>query len=159
MPAPDHFLRAIYSELRTSAARRLGRGQGLEPTELVHEAYMRLEDHSFEGLTHFRAVASVAMRQVIIDHVRQRNALKRGGGQRHITLTDIGVAPLDEQILDLDRALARLEGLDPRKGKLIEMRLFGGMELQEIACEMGLSLSTVKRDWRTARAFVLSELS
>jgi len=149
----------VYASLRAAASRRLDSGQTLEPTELVHEVFLRLQDHSFSGLTHFRAVASMAMRQIIIDRARRRQAAKRGGDQVQVTLSGLGVVGQEDALLDLNRALSQLEARDPRKGRVVELRLFGGMQLAEIAEEIGVSVETVKRDWRTARAWLTATLS
>ena len=160
MNDPIQMNTLIYNELKHIAARFLNQGLTLEPTALVHEAYLRLNDRHFESETHFRAVAAVAMRQVIIDRARRRQAAKRGGPvQERITLSGLGVMDQGELLLDLNQALSRLEDLDPRKGRVAELRLFAGMKLEEIAISLHVSKKTIQRDWVTARAWLRSALA
>ena len=160
--ALDRLLPVVYSDLRAVAEREMRRespGHTLQPTALVHEAYLRLGGAagSAADRTHFLAIAARAMRQVLVDHARRRGAAKRGGGAPPVTLTDgIGGGPCDaEEILALDRAL---EALDPRQRQVVECRFFAGMEESEIASALGLSERTVRRDWAKARAWLYREL-
>jgi RNA polymerase sigma factor (TIGR02999 family) len=164
--AVDALFPLVYRELRGIARRQLGRDANqatLGPTALVHEAYLKLVDHTqaqVQDRHHFFAVAARAMRQILVDHVRRRRARKRGGGQVARLETD-GV-PVDAQVFELlaiDRALTRLEGLDPRLGQLVELRVFAGLSTVEAAEAMGISERTVKRDWQKARAFLFQELA
>ncbi|MEM7248190.1 MAG: ECF-type sigma factor [Acidobacteriota bacterium] len=158
MPDSDSLFELVYQELR-QAARRLGPDRSLQPTDLVHEVFLRLRDRDWESPEHFRAVASVAMRQVVIDRSRRRDTMKRGGERQRITLSGLGSEPHEMDLIDVERVLQRLETMDSRKGNIVTMRIFGGMELNEIADSISVSLSTVKREWRTARAWLMAELS
>lgn len=164
--AVDALFPLVYRELRGIARRQLGPAAGqstLGPTALVHEAYLKLVDHTQANVQdrhHFFAVAARAMRQILVDYVRRRRARKRGGGNVSPLETD-GV-PVDAQVFELlaiDRALTRLETMDPRLGQLVELRVFGGLSVIEAADAMGISERTVKRDWQKARAFLFHELT
>jgi RNA polymerase sigma factor (TIGR02999 family) len=164
--AVDRLFPLVYEELRALARRRAGhrRGETLRTTALVHEAYLRLVDQtqaSYESRSHFFAVAAKVMRRLVIDHARDRAAQKRGGDAVRVTLDDAVPAeeegPLD--LLALDRALDRLEGLEPRLGRLVELRYFAGLTLEETAEALSISPATVKRDWFKARAFLMREMS
>lgn len=163
--AIDRLFPLVYGELRALARRRAGRGRGetLRTTALVHEAYLRLVDQNratFENRRHFFAVAAKVMRRLVVDHARDRSAHKRGGGVSPVTLGDEAIAapgaPVD--LLALDQALGRLEGLEPRLGRLVELRYFAGLTLEETAEALEISPATVKRDWFKARAFLLQEM-
>ena len=157
---------AIYDELRVLARRQIARlppGQTLSPTALVHEAYVKLADRSGRSLRdqqHFRALAARAMRQVIIDHLRHRHAHKRDPGLPLTTLGDVPMAAdaSDDDLLALDEALNQLEGLDQRQARIVEMRFFGGLDVDEVASTLGISERTVKREWQKARAFLFDAL-
>lgn len=164
--ALDRLVPLVYDELRALARRQLRResdGHTLHPTALVHEAYVKLNAGGAVAAAdraHFLAIASRAMRQVLVDHARRRNTAKRGEGWDRTTLS--GVAELvpagdrtPQQLLALDHAL---ESLDPRQRQVVECRFFGGMEEQEIADALGLSVRTVRRDWVKARAWLYREL-
>ncbi len=157
----------VYRELRAMAHQQLARrvpGDSLVTTALVHEAYLKLVDRSraaFNDRGHFLAVAARAMRQILVDQARKRTALKRGGGEREIPLEE-GKVPLAEraaEVVALEEALARLEQLDPRLGRVVELRFFGGLSVEETAEALDLSPRTVKRDWRRARIILHRELS
>jgi RNA polymerase sigma factor (TIGR02999 family) len=157
---------AIYDELRILARRQIARlppGQTLSPTALVHEAYVKLADHSARGLRsqqHFRALAARAMRQVIIDYLRRRHTHKRSPGPPLATLSDVAM-PAEasgEDLLALDEALRRLEALDERQARIVEMRFFAGLDVDEVAGVLGISERTVKREWQKARAFLFDAL-
>lgn len=163
--AMDRLFECVYGELRGIAHRHLS-GQSpstLSTTVLVHEAYLRLAKaaaHSLQDRQHFFAVAARAMRQIVIDHARRRTAEKRGGGIKPLDVDDVQI-PIEErseELLALDTALMKLEAADPRLGRLVEMRFFGGRTLEEISELTGLSERTLKRDWRRARAFLYREL-
>jgi RNA polymerase sigma factor (TIGR02999 family) len=157
---------AIYDELRILARRQLARlppAQTLSPTALVHEAYVKLADRSGRSLQdqqHFRALAARAMRQVIIDYLRNRRAQKRNPGLPVITLSDVPMAMEagDDDLLALNEALDRLEALDERQARIVELRFFGGLDVDEVASALGISDRTVKREWQKARAFLLDAL-
>lgn len=153
----------LYGQLKSIARRELGRGgRGtLDTGVLVHEAYLRLQAGSPDASERgpFLALAAKAMRCVLIDHVRARGALKRGGDQARVTLaTDLPLAggSGDSDVMDIERALQSLEALEPRLATVVEYRFYAGMEFAEIADQLGLAERTVFRDWRKARAFMLS---
>jgi RNA polymerase sigma-70 factor (ECF subfamily) len=164
--ALDELLPLVYDDLRRQA-RRLMRsqpaGHTLQTTALVHEAYLRLVGQSaveWNGRAHFFGVAAKAMRSILVDHARARGAA--GGSARAITLDDaVGVAgpQASVDVLALDDALGRLAELDARKSKLVELRYFGGLGIEETAAVLGVSPATVKREWTTARAWLRRELS
>ncbi len=151
----------IYQELRMIARHRLadaGAGETLSTTALVHEAWLRLvgRDADFPDRGHFYSYAASAMRSIVIDHARRRHADRRGGGMAMLSLdeelVDYRIDP--DQVLALDQALTRLFSFDSRLGRLVEWRVFGGLELAEIAPLLGVGERTLKRDWRKARAFL-----
>lgn len=164
--ALDRLMPHVHGELRKLAAAHLRRERGdhtLEPTALVHEAYLRIlgrEELHLAGRAEFFALAAQAMRRILVDHARRRAALRRGGDLQEITVVGLdvfGVAK-DSQLVDLDEALTRLAALDPRQGKVVELRFFGGLEVEEIADTLGISVSTVQREWRMAKAWLRREL-
>jgi len=133
-----------------------GRGGTLQTTALVHEAYLKLVDQSradWRDRAHFLAVASIAMRHVLVDRARARLALKRGGAQRHVTFDEqeIGADDQPDALVQLDEALQRLGEVDPRLVRVVECRFFGGLTEDEIAEGLGLTVRTVQRDWAKAR--------
>lgn len=165
--AIDLVVPAVYDELRGVAHQRL-RGEGhersLNTTGLVHEAYLRFLESSAIACNDredFLAAASHVMRNVLVDHARARKAVKRGGGVALAELHEASwIADIDlDRVSDLDEALTRLEQLNERQARMIEQRYFGGLSLEEIATAMDLSLATVKRDLRYARAWLAAELS
>jgi len=164
--ALDLLVSRVYEELRAVAAAQLASERPdhtLQATGLVHEAYVRLVDAKipWEDRAHFFAVASGTMRRVLVDHARARRAQKRGGERVGVTLHDDILAdgsPADE-ILALDEALSRLASVDPRKGRTVELRYFGGLNATEIGEVLGVAVATVQRDLRMARAWLMRELS
>ena len=159
----------VYDEIRAIAhARRarLGAGGTLDTTAVVHEAYLKLARHggmAWEDRAHFLAVASTAMRQVLLDQARRRLADKRGGGAEHVRLT-VADPPADataeaREVLALEEALGRLATVDPRLVRVVELRFFGGLTVEETARALDVSEPTVKRDWQRARAFLHRELA
>jgi RNA polymerase sigma-70 factor, ECF subfamily len=164
--ALNRLLPLIYSELHDIAARQM-RGERpdhtLQPTALVHEAFLRLVGGTpiaFENRTHFLRAASQAMRRILVDHARAHNAEKRGGGLC-ITL-DEKLAGQPNEIIDmlvLDDALNRLAAAEPRWAHVVELRYFGGLEVTEVAATLGTSVATVKRDWQFAKAWLARELA
>lgn len=166
-PAIELLVPLVYGELRRIAGRCLRRerpGQALQPTELVHEAYLRLfKDHelSFQNRAHFLGIAARSMRQILVEHARSRDAVKRGGERRRITL-DEGVAATpsrDIDLLALDEALERLAALDPEHARIVELRFFGGLTNEETAAALDVSPATVKRAWAVAKAWLYRELT
>ena len=156
---------AAYAELRRLAHRQLRRlrpGQTLTTTSLVHEAFVKLVRSPADTLdrAHFLALAARAMRQILVDYARQRQARKRGGDLRRTTFDDdsISVEMIAEEMVGIDRALTRLESLDERLARVVECRFFGGMTEEEVAEALGITARTVRRDWQKARAFLLREL-
>jgi RNA polymerase sigma factor (TIGR02999 family) len=155
-----------YSELRRIARRQLRRlrpGQTLTTTSLVHEAFLKLVQKAVSPAdrAHFLALASRAMRQILVDYARKVRSVKHGGGLRPQTLDQDGVPveALGEELIDIDRALSRLEAIDERLARVVEWRFFGGMSEEEVGEALGTTARTVRRDWRKARAFLYQELS
>jgi len=168
--AAEELLPLVYDELRRLARHHLRRepaNQSLRATALVHEAYERLAVQSrvdWRGRSHFLAVAAQMMRRVLIDHARLRSRLKRGGGQRRVTLEGLAGSPggsdLDlMELMALDQALTRLASFDARAAQIVEMRFFAGMTTNEIARFMSVSERTVRNDWAHARAWLKEEIS
>ena len=165
--APDHLSPIIYGELRRLAASYLRRerpGHTLQPTALVHEAYMRLLDQrkvDWSNRAQFMGLAAVMMRRILVNHARDRVAHKRGGGAEHVPLTlvgeEIGAAVVN--VIDLHEALERLSAADARKGRIVELKFFGGLTTDEIAETLGISAATVERDWKFARAWLYEAIS
>jgi len=157
----------VYDELRAVAARHMRRerdGHTLQPTALVNEAYMRLVDQTrvdWQGRTHFLAVASTAMRRLLIDHARARGRDKRGGERVRVDLDESVnvVEPDDEAVLAVHEALERLEALDARQARVVELRYFGGLGVDEVAEALGVSRRTVEAEWTHAKAWLQRELS
>lgn len=157
----------VYDELRKLARRYLSRERKdhtLQSTALVHEAYLKLIDQKnvrWQNRAHFFAMAAQIMRRVLVDMARARGRAKRGRGQVHVSLSDAGDLAVVERtdIVALDEALTSLEAIDPRKCRVIEMRFFGGLSLQETADALNVSVATVRRDWSMARAWLYRELS
>jgi RNA polymerase sigma-70 factor (ECF subfamily) len=164
--ARDRLIPLVYDELRRRAAGRLRRERNatLQPTALVHEAYLHLVDQRRPGWLNraqFFAVASEIMRRILVDRARARRAGKRSGRWARVTL-DPGHAVVpaqDVDVLDLDAALRELASFDPRKSRIAELRFFGGLSLRETGESLGLSVATVERDWRAARAWLFRALS
>jgi RNA polymerase sigma factor (TIGR02999 family) len=162
----DEVFPLVYAELRRIAAREMRRekpGRTLQTTALVHEAYLRLlkdASLSFQNRAHFLGIASRAMREILIEHARARSARKRGGGAVRLTLDDLvaSVSSPSVDVLALDEALQRLARLDERHARVVELRFFGGMSVEETAAALDLSPATVKRDWTLARAWLYREL-
>jgi RNA polymerase sigma factor (TIGR02999 family) len=165
--ALDQLIPIAYAELRRLADSYLRRERSdhtLQPTALVHEAYIRLVDQSqpdYRSRAHFFGVAAQVMRQILVDHARSRNAGKRGGGEAKISLDSVAEASSTnpESFLDLDRALQKLEETDARKARVIEMRFFGGLTAEESAGLLDVSPETVRRDLRLGQAWLQRELS
>jgi RNA polymerase sigma-70 factor, ECF subfamily len=164
--AADRLLPLVYDEFRALARHYLAQERGnhtLQPTALVHEAYMKLVDQSrvdWQGRSHFFAVAAQAMRRILVDHARSRQREKRGGGRARVVLDEaVALSPQkDEDVIALDEALERLAALDPRQAKVVELRFFGGLSVEEVAHALGVSKRTVEGDWTFARAWLSREL-
>jgi len=157
----------VYEELRRRAAAHLRRerqGHTLQPTALVHEAYLRLIDQrgaDWQNRAQFLAIASQMMRRILIDRARSRRRIKRLGERQQVSLdrVDVVTQPVAIDVLDLDAALTKLEAFDPRKSRIAELRFFGGLSLEETGHVLDLSLATVERDWQGARAWLFKTLS
>ena len=164
--ALNQLLPLVYAELRRVAARQLRNERAdhtLQPTALVHEAYIKLVDQrhvDWQNRAHFFGVAAQVMRRILVDHARRHSASKRGDGVRCVSIDEArDVAASDEiPILALDHALDRLEKVDAELAKIVELRAFGGLTIEEAAHVLGVSPSTAKRDWRTAKAWLTREL-
>jgi RNA polymerase sigma factor (TIGR02999 family) len=160
------LLPLLYDDLHAQAVRYLareGKDPVLQPTLLVHEAYLRLVDQSrvhWQGRSHFLAVGAQAMRRVLVDMARERRRLKRGGDRQRITLDDaLALSPgRDEDLLAVDEALHRLAELDPRQARIVELRFFAGMTVAEVAEVLGVSKRTVEAEWTAVRAWLRREL-
>jgi RNA polymerase sigma-70 factor (ECF subfamily) len=165
--ALERLLPQVYRELRALAHRRMraeGSGvQTLQTTALVHEAYVRLVDGArvdWHDRAHFYAVCARLMRRILIDRARARRAAKRGGEAVEFPIEDCdGAQPASQDdLLALDEALERLTRADPRKGRVVELRYFGGLSVEDTAAALGISVETVKRDWKTARTWLRRDL-
>lgn len=161
--ALDRLLPIVYDELRRLARGRLGgRSATISTTELVHEAYLKLvasDRLTLQDRRHFYAVAATAMRQVLVDRARRRNADKRGGGAVHVELDDRAfVEDRVDDVLSLERAFLRLQEVDARLARVVELRFYVGLSVEEVAELLEIDPRTVKRDWRKARALMLATL-
>ena len=164
--ALDQLIPLVYEELRRLAKRQMGRerpGHTLQTTALVNEAYLRLIDSSqvhWQSRAHFFAISAQLMRRILVDFARARHNLKRGGQTPRVSLTEaLEVAPEREaDLVALDDALQTLAALDPRQSRVVELRFFGGLSVEEAAEVLKVSPETVKRDWRLAKVWLLREL-
>jgi RNA polymerase sigma factor (TIGR02999 family) len=165
-PATQDLAALLYPELRRLAA-RLMRGERpshtLQPTAVVHEAFLRLVDQGaidWQDRAHFLGIAARVMRQILVDHARKRGAAKRGAGGDRIPLDEAGVGSADAafELLALDDVLSRLSALDPRCAEVAQLRIFGGLTVRETAHQLGVSTRTVDNDWAMARLWLAREL-
>ena len=164
--ALERLLPLVYRELRGVAARQLHRernGHTLQPTALVHEAYLRLveqRDVDWQNRAHFFGVAAQVMRRILVDHARRQAARKRGDNLQRVPLEDVidSSSTTEIPVIGLDEALTRLERVDRGLARIVELRAFGGLTIDEAAHVLRVSPSTVKRDWRTAKAWLTREL-
>ncbi len=163
----DEMMPAVYAELRDLAERFLQRERSdhtLQPTALVHEAYLRMAGQrtvDWRNRAQLLAIGARMMRRILIDHAAARNAAKRAGNAVHVTLTDV-LEPAREcafDVLDVDRALVRLSELDAEQGSIVELRFFGGLKNEEIAEALGVSETTVRRRWASARLWLVRQLT
>jgi RNA polymerase sigma-70 factor (ECF subfamily) len=167
--ALDALMPVVYGELRKIAdayLRRERSGHTLQPTALVHEAWLRLvrqDQPSFEHRTQFFALAAQVMRRILVDHARRQLRQKRGKGELPLELDDAIAAPRSAvdavDALDLDRALTKLQQIDPDQAQLVELRFFGGLTVEETAAALGISPATVKREWALAKGWLFRELA
>ncbi len=162
----DDQSEAVYQELRRLASaymRRERPGQTLQATALVHEAYLRLADAGapWTNRQHFIGIAARSMRQILVDRARSRGAQKRWAGLDRVSLTEslVGARAEDDMLPALDEALTRLEAIDPEQARIVELRYFVGMNVEEAAAALGMSPATLKRRWALARAWLFRELS
>lgn len=161
------LMELVYDELRRMAAARMRAERDshtLTPTALVHEAYLRLGDgpeNGYRGRGHFLAIASQAMRRVLVDHARARRAMKRNAGNETDMPDDLSIpaSNSDETIIALDEALGALKALSPRQSQVVELRYFGGLPEHEVAEVLGVTRRTVNRDWQMARAWLHARIS
>ncbi len=167
--AKGKLLESLYRELRTIAQRLLARERGdhlLQPTALVHEVFLKMVDQtsiSVNDSTHFKAVASRSMRQVLVDFARSEGADKRGGGFNRLTLTGAAIAEAAKHVnaidlMALEDALVALAAMDERKAHVVELRFFGGLSIEEAASELGVARATITDDWRVAKAWLAARL-
>jgi RNA polymerase sigma factor (TIGR02999 family) len=163
--AAAHLLPMVYDELRKLAARKLARekpGHSLEATALVHEAYLRLlgqhEPRNYRDCSHFFAAASAAMRRILIENVRRKRTRKRGGDRKRQPLDSVVAPEPDDELLAIDEALQRLNAIDPKKAKLVELRYFAGLTGEQAAEVLGISATTADRHWAYARAWLQAEV-
>src|SRR5688572_29440600 len=163
--AGDELLSLIYTELRRLAAAKMAReqpGHTLQPTALVHEAWLRLGDGVFANRAHFFAAAAEAMRRILVERARRKFREKRGGGAEHVDLDELEIAAPegnDKEALEIHDALDRLSIHDPRKAGVVEVRYFVGLSFDETAEVVSISVPTAKRDWAYARAWLHREIS
>lgn len=163
----DALMSAIYADLRRLAESQLRserQDHTLQPTALVHEAYLRLvSQHStdWKDRAHFFAIAARVIRRILVDHARQKQAHKRGGGQQRVALDPAEFAEpgTDPDLVALDEALETLAGIDPRQAQIVEMRFFGGLTVEEIAECLGIGRRSVDREWAAARAWLYLQLA
>ena len=163
--AANQLMEMVYGDLHKIAAREMRREHGehtLQTTAVLHEAYLRIFRSApveWKDRAHFFAVAAQQLRRVLLDHARRANSEKRGGGIVKLPLldSDVGVN-IDERLLALDEALVRLEGLDPRAAKVVELRFFGGLTESDSAEVLDISIATLKRDWDFAKTWLASQL-
>ena len=164
----EDLLPLVYEELRDLARNHLARerpGQTLQPTALVHEAYLRVvgdRDPGWDGRAHFVSAAATTMRRILVDQARRKAAIKRGGDRCTEELDDeelhLVIEPPNDRVLDIDRAVRELETAEPRKGKIVELRFFAGLTAEETAAALNISVRTVEREWRVARAILMTAL-
>lgn len=170
--AAEDLFPLVYEQLRADAAQRMARERPdhtLQPTALVHEAYLRLAgpnaaaaSTAWDGRGHFYAAAAEAMRRILIEHARARNRVKRGGEWRRVTLDSLDLAAESvavEEIVSVDAAIRRMEERDPRMARIVRLRFFAGLEVQEVAEVLGVSDRTVRREWAVARAWLFRALA
>jgi RNA polymerase sigma factor (TIGR02999 family) len=163
----EALLPVVYGELRRQAGRYLRRERAnhtLQPTALVHEAYMRLVDQHnqrWQNRAHFFAIAAQAMRRILVDHARAQARIKRGGPKAQVTLDDAMLAAEQKSVdaIALDEALERLAALDERQARVVELRFFGGLSVEEVAEVLQISPATIKREWSMAKAWLFGELT
>ena len=163
----DRLIELVYEDFRNLAGKYMGRdtpGNTLQPTAVVHEAFIKLVGHEevdWRGRSHFFAVGAVTMRRILVDHARKRSAKKRGGDRQRIRLTDeLTISKNnDEDVLAIDEALTRLAEIDQRRSQIVELIFFGGLTHEEVAEVLGVTTRTVERQWASSRAWLGRELA
>jgi RNA polymerase sigma factor (TIGR02999 family) len=161
------LLPAVYEDLRRLAAHRMAQmtpGQTLQPTALVHEAWLRLigpNQRTWQNRAHFFAAAAEAMRRVLVDHLRSKSRLKRGGGQQRLDIHEVEIADTtpDEKVLLIDEALQRLQAEDPQKARVVVLKFFGGLTDKEAATALGVTERTIERYWAYAKAWLMRTIT
>ena len=164
--AAEELLPLVYAELRKLAAAKMAQespNQTLQPTALVHEAWLRLtgdENVKWQGRAHFFGAAAEAMRRILIDNARRKQARRHGGGQQRVDIAEIDVAApgKEQELLDMDEALEKFAGIDKRKAELVKLRYFAGLTIEQSAEVLGISAPTAKRWWTYARAWLYREM-
>ncbi|MGO8931101.1 MAG: sigma-70 family RNA polymerase sigma factor [Limisphaerales bacterium] len=164
--AAERLLPLIYEELRRLAAAKMAHeapGQTLQPTALVHEAWLRLVgegDQRWNSRGHFFAAAAEAMRRILVENARRKKALRHGGGQEHVSLASVDPAaePEEDRVLEVDDALDELARLDAAQAEVVKLRFFVGLKLEEIAALHGVSMKTIQRQWTHARAWLFERI-
>jgi RNA polymerase sigma factor (TIGR02999 family) len=164
--AAEELLPLVYDDLRRLARVKLAlepAGQTLQPTALVHEAYLRLvgdHDPGWNSRGHFFAAAAIAMRRILVEQARRKARIRHGGAHQRIDLEDVdlGIAPPSDDVVAINEALARLEATDPQKGQIVNLRYFVGLTEREVAEVLGLSLSTIEREWRYCRRWLFTQI-
>ena len=161
--AAGELLALVYAELRRIARAKLAReqpGHTLQPTALVHEAWLRLGEQTFENRAHFFGAAAEAMRRILVESARRKHAARRGSGQAHADVDEIEIAaPVpDDELLAVHEALDRLAAHDAAKAELVKLRYFAGLSIEETAAALGISERTAKRHWTYARAWLLDTM-
>jgi len=165
--ALDKLIPVVYQELRRLARsymRKERAGHSLQTSALVNEAYLRLIDYNrvrWQNRSHFFAIAAQAMRRILVDHARARQSAKRGAGAQKVSLDEVAIVSDEraEELLALDDALNKLEQLDERKSRIVELRYISGLSMEEVAGVLGLSTRTVEREWKFARAWLYNAIS
>lgn len=165
--ALEQLMPLVYDELRRMAKRYMSRqpaGHTFQTTELIHETYLKIakqDDHNWQNRAHFFGVAAKAMRHILVDYARSKQSQKRGGWQERITLSEgvVSTKSDSKEIVALDDALKNLEKIDERRSRVVELKFFGGLTMDEIAEVLHISSETVKRDWKFARTWLLRELA
>ena len=164
--ASEPLMAAVYGELKRLARRQLARKRGhtLQPTALVHEAYMKLVDQravDWQNRAHFFAIAAQLMRRLVLKTARRARAIKRGGGVPDLDIDAAAIAAEERapDLIVLDEALTRLAAMDPRQSQIVELRYFGGLTVDDVAAVVGVSAGTVTREWRSAKAWLHKEIT
>ena len=165
--ALEELMPLVYDELRKMAKRYMSgqnKGHTFQTTELIHEAYLKLavgEKQDWKNRAHFFGVAALAMRHILVNYALSKQSQKRGGERQKVTLDDNSIVSMErsDEIIALDEALKSLENLDNRKGRVVELRYFGGLSIEETASVLKVTPQTVKRDWRFAKTWLLRELT